>query len=107
MPWGIRGARWDPGEFTEPEGTDSHTECAHCGEELGEAHVVLVRHRDAHRIPDAFCSADHMVEWAKAGGRWAPYAEWWKPRYAWQATSRAFSARCGRSRCRGRSRAPR
>ena len=22
VPWGIRGARWDPGEFTEPEGTD-------------------------------------------------------------------------------------
>ena len=72
VPWGIRGARWDPGEMAEPEGTDSHTECAHCGKELGEAHVVLVRHRDAHRIPDAFCSADHMVEWAKAGGRWAP-----------------------------------
>jgi hypothetical protein len=33
--------------------------------------VVLVRHRGEHRIPDAFCSPDHMSEWAKAGGRWA------------------------------------
>jgi hypothetical protein len=32
--------------------------------------VVLVRHRGEHRIPDAFCSADHLASWAKAGGRW-------------------------------------
>jgi len=72
VPWGIRGAHWGAGELTEPEGTDSVSECAHCGEALSETHVLLVRHRDAHRIPDGFCSTDHMVEWAKAGGRWAP-----------------------------------
>ena len=33
---------------------------------------MLVRHRGEHRIADDFCSADHMLEWAKAGGRWAP-----------------------------------
>ena len=45
-------------------------ECAHCGAVLGDVYVLLVRHRGEHRIRDAFCSADHMAEWAKAGGRW-------------------------------------
>jgi hypothetical protein len=31
-----------------------------------------VRHRGEHRIPDAFCSPDHMGAWARKGGRWAP-----------------------------------
>jgi hypothetical protein len=29
-----------------------------------------MRHRAEHRIADAFCSVDHLLEWAKAGGRW-------------------------------------
>jgi hypothetical protein len=29
-----------------------------------------VRHRGEARIPDGFCSADHLMEWAKRGGRW-------------------------------------
>ena len=37
---------------------------------LGEAHLLLVRHRGEHRIPDGFCSVDHLLEWAKAGGSW-------------------------------------
>ncbi len=73
MPWGIKGAHWDPGAVTEPEGTgDSADRCAHCDEELADVRVLLVRHRGEHRIADAFCSVDHMVEWAKAGGRWRP-----------------------------------
>jgi hypothetical protein len=32
--------------------------------------VLLVRHRGEHRVGDAFCSADHLGEWAKRGGRW-------------------------------------
>jgi hypothetical protein len=32
--------------------------------------VLLVRHRGEARIPDGFCSADHLMEWAKRGGRW-------------------------------------
>jgi hypothetical protein len=32
--------------------------------------VLLVRHRGAHRIGDAFCGTPHLLEWAKAGGRW-------------------------------------
>jgi hypothetical protein len=55
----------------EPRGlTDSLTECAQCGAALKDTYVVLVRHRGDHRIPDAFCSVDHMAEWAKQGGRW-------------------------------------
>jgi hypothetical protein len=72
VPWNFRGAHWEAGELDEPSGlTDSIDLCAHCGQQLGDVQVVLVRHRGEHRIPDAFCSADHMAEWAKAGGRWA------------------------------------
>jgi hypothetical protein len=44
--------------------------CAHCGEELDDGRVLLIRHRGEHRIADAFCGTDHLFEWAKAGGRW-------------------------------------
>jgi hypothetical protein len=71
VPWSMQGARWAPGALSEPPGlTDSLTRCAHCDETLPDTYVVLVRHRGGHRIPDAFCSADHMGEWAKRGGRW-------------------------------------
>jgi len=73
VPWTINGARWSAGELHEPPGlTDSLTECAQCGVELKDAYVLLVRHRGEHRIPDGFCSPDHMAEWCKRGGRWAP-----------------------------------
>jgi len=72
FPWRVRGPFWEPGEIEEPSGTgDSISTCSQCGKELGDVRVVLVRHRGEHRIADAFCSADHMSEWAKAGGRWA------------------------------------
>jgi hypothetical protein len=29
-----------------------------------------VHHRGEHRIADAFCGADHLRDWAQAGGRW-------------------------------------
>jgi hypothetical protein len=71
VPWAIQGARWSAGTLTEPPGlADSRTECAHCGDPLPDHYVLIVRHRGEHRIPDAFCSADHMAEWAKRGGRW-------------------------------------
>ncbi|HVD58081.1 MAG TPA: hypothetical protein VNC17_14655 [Thermoleophilaceae bacterium] len=71
VPWAIQGARWEAGELEEPSGlADDLEACAHCGAVLGDVHVVLVRHRGEHRIPDAFCSADHMADWAKSGGRW-------------------------------------
>jgi len=71
IPWAIQGAHWEAGALDEPSGLDEEvTACAHCGELLGEVHVLLVRHRAEHRIPDGFCGVDHLLEWAKAGGRW-------------------------------------
>jgi hypothetical protein len=71
VPWSMQGARWDAGTLVEPPGlTESLTHCAHCRQALPDTQVVLVRHRGEHRIPDAFCSVDHMAAWAKQGGRW-------------------------------------
>jgi ribosomal protein L24E len=71
VPWAIRGASWE----TLPEGTRAHADelvhdCAHCGAPLGPGHVLLVRARGEHRVPDGFCGVDHLLEWAKAGGRY-------------------------------------
>jgi hypothetical protein len=72
FPWKVQGPHWEAGEIEEPSGiAESLDSCAQCGEPLGDVRVVLIRHRGEHRIPDAFCSVDHMSEWAKAGGRWA------------------------------------
>ena len=38
--------------------------------ELGDAHVLLVRSRGEHRVHDGFCGVEHLLEWAKAGGRY-------------------------------------
>jgi hypothetical protein len=71
VPWAIQGAHWEPGELTEPGAIDQgQISCSHCGKRLGEVHVLLVRHRGESRVPDGFCSVDHLLEWAKAGGRW-------------------------------------
>jgi hypothetical protein len=70
IPWGIQGARWDEATGNEGEAPVELDECSHCGAALGGKKVLLVRHRGEHRIGDAFCSTDHMVAWAKAGGRW-------------------------------------
>jgi hypothetical protein len=71
VPWALQGPHWEPGELSEPAGlTDSIEECSHCGQRLGEVRVLAVRHRGEHRIPDAFCSVEHLAQWAKAGGRW-------------------------------------
>jgi hypothetical protein len=71
IPWHIQGAHWEPGEIDEPGGvTDSLGACSQCGKPLGDVRVLLVRHRGEHRIPDAFCSVDHLADWARSGGRW-------------------------------------
>ena len=71
VPWAMQGAHWEAGEGDEPPGLTAQLHaCAHCGSELGDVRVVLVRHRGEHRIPDAFCSVGHAAGWAKAGGRW-------------------------------------
>ena len=70
VPWAIQDAHWEgsapPGEapMHQPE------KCSHCDAELGDVHVLLVRHRGEHRVADGFCTVEHMLEWAKSGGRW-------------------------------------
>ena len=71
IPWAIQGPHWEPGELDEPQSIDDENRaCAQCGKALGEIHLLFVRHRGEHRIPDDFCSLEHLLEWAKAGGRW-------------------------------------
>jgi len=70
VPWAIQGAHWEAGEPPEVSHSDPVEVCAHCGRQLDDGRLVLVRHRAEHRIADGFCSVDHLLEWAKAGGRW-------------------------------------
>ena len=59
IPWAIQGAHWEAGAMTEPPALDEGIRsCSHCGAELGEAHVLLVRYRGEHRVADGFCSVD-------------------------------------------------
>ena len=72
VPWALGDAHWEAGSLTEPSGIDEiPRRCSDCDAELGEVHVLLVRHRGEYRVADGFCSVDHMEGWAKAGGRWA------------------------------------
>jgi hypothetical protein len=73
VPWSIQGPHWEAGALPEAETLRRPGDtvvCAHCGTELGEVHVLLVRHRGEYRVADDFCSTEHMAEWAKSGGRW-------------------------------------
>ena len=71
VPWAIQGSHWDAGAAHRAlEIEEGAGECSHCGEQLADVHVLLVRHRGEARVPDDFCSVDHLAEWAKAGGRW-------------------------------------
>ena len=71
VPWSIQGPHWEAGQLTEPPTIDDGPlRCSQCGKQLGDVHVLLVRHRGEHRVADDFCSTDHMAEWAKSGGRW-------------------------------------
>jgi hypothetical protein len=67
VPWAIRGAWWDAGA---PVDDPRLTVCSWCGAALAEAHVLVVRSRGEHRLPDGFCNVEHLLEWAKAGGRY-------------------------------------
>ncbi len=68
VPWAIRGAMWEPGPPVDDGGAVS--ECAWCGDPLGDAHVLVVRARGEHRVHDGLCSVEHLLQWAKAGGRY-------------------------------------
>jgi hypothetical protein len=71
VPWAIQGAHWEAGALDESSSIgDDAAACAWCETPLEDTRVLLVRHRGEHRVPDAFCGVDHLLEWAKAGGRW-------------------------------------
>lgn len=71
IPWAIRGAHWEAaGPCDATDAPDELDRCAHCQAPLGDVRLTLTRQRGEHRIPDAFCSVDHLAAWAKAGGRW-------------------------------------
>ena len=69
VPWAMQGPHWEAGGVDEPD-SGEQAGCAHCGSRLGDVWVLLVRNRGEHRIPDRFCSVEHLADWAKAGGRW-------------------------------------
>ncbi len=69
VPWVIQGAHWEPGTIGDPDG-NGLGRCAYCAQSVGETVVLVVRHRGEHRIGDAFCGPEHLLDWAKAGGRW-------------------------------------
>jgi len=70
VPWGLQGAHWQPGRLVDGGADVGLGMCAHCGGDVGDRRVLLIRHRGEHRIGDAFCSVDHLLVWAKRGGRW-------------------------------------
>ena len=72
VPWVISGPRWEPGRLVDAadDGENGLGRCAYCAGNLDDTYVLLIRHRGHHRIADAFCDADHLLAWAKAGGRW-------------------------------------
>jgi hypothetical protein len=72
VPWVIQGAHWSPGTPLEADDDpDGLGACVLCGAALDDRRVLLIRHRSEHRIADTFCGPDHLLDWAKAGGRWA------------------------------------
>jgi hypothetical protein len=68
VPWAIRGAAWEPGEPV--EGDARVITCSWCDQELDDRHVLLVRSRGEVSVHDGFCGVAHLLEWAKAGGRY-------------------------------------
>ena len=72
VPWVMQGARGHAGHGLEGDEDGSALgRCVRCGDPLEDTRVLLVRHRGDHRIGDAFCGPAHLLEWARAGGRWA------------------------------------
>jgi hypothetical protein len=71
VPWVMQGARWEAGQIAGQAAlAQALQHCARCGAELSDSYVLLVRSRGEHRVPDGFCSVDHLGGWARAGGRW-------------------------------------
>ena len=71
VPWSMQGGAWlDGSGLTAEDAGTGIGRCAECGGPLGDRRLLLVRHRGQHRIADALCGPEHLLEWAKSGGRW-------------------------------------
>lgn len=72
VPWAMQGPHWEAGVLREsPPAPDPELDrCAECGAVVDDTRVLLVHRRGEHRIWDAFCGSDHLLAWARAGGRW-------------------------------------
>ena len=69
VPWAIQGAHWEA-EAGDGMPAPEAAECSWCERQLSDLRVVLIRHRGEYRVTDEFCGVDHLLDWAKAGGRW-------------------------------------
>lgn len=76
VPWGEAGAEFGLTDVLEDDEDDGEGlgRCAQCAEPLRPGRVLLVRHQGPLRIADAFCGIDHLVDWAKAGGRFPSHS---------------------------------
>jgi hypothetical protein len=71
VPWAMQGPHWEAGVLSERPAPDPELDrCAECGVAVDDTRVLLVHHRGEHRIVDAFCGTDHLLAWARAGGRY-------------------------------------
>ena len=67
----MQDAHWEAGELSEEAGVaEEVTRCSFCEAELGMSTSCSSATAASFRIPDGFCSVDHMAQWAKEGGRW-------------------------------------
>ena len=71
VPWIMKGPDWHIAKGGVALPDDAPNVDSQTGEELGDDPVYLIRHRDEHRIADAFVNTDNALEWAKAGGRYS------------------------------------
>ena len=69
VPWVIQGAALVTGDEPGPDAQRAGS-LRPVRQPVDDRVVLLVRHRGDHRIGDAFCGTSHLLEWAKAGGRW-------------------------------------
>lgn len=71
VPWALDGPRWQPAPpLSREDAGRGLGSCVRCGGGLADDRLLLIRHGGHHRIADAFCGVDHLVEWARSGGRW-------------------------------------
>jgi hypothetical protein len=71
VPWVMQGAHWEAGPPHEPPPPGPGlARCSQCEASVDDTRILLVRHRGEHRVADAFCGAEHLMHWARAGGRY-------------------------------------